>query len=99
MSDNEVPEPVNNPQEGDVNQVANDVTRAAQCRVCLDEIADDEAKWTFIPCGHAPFCTGCTDILMQGLPANRPNRARIRRCPVCRHDIHNKIRLYMQSFL
>ena len=52
-----------------------------RCKVCLDIV---EKKWTFVPCGHYPFCDGCSGIIVaQKLP-----------CPICRQSDVLRLRLY-----
>ena len=52
-----------------------------RCKVCL--MAADET-WVFDPCGHYPFCGGCScTIIGNGLT-----------CPICRHAIEKRMRIY-----
>ena len=64
------------------------------CKVCFGPINGE--RWCIIPCGHAPFCSGCIETVMNGLPADRARRTpQQRKCPVCRELIHNKIRIFL----
>ena len=68
------------------------------CKVCFAGIPEDGERWCLVPCGHAPFCRACTNILMDGLPPNRENirrNAGRRTCPICRRDIHNRLQLFI----
>ena len=41
-------------------------------------------KWTFVPCGHYPFCGRCSGIISgERLP-----------CPICRHADVLPMRIY-----
>jgi len=54
------------------------------CTVCLDELA----TYGVYPCGHLCFCDKC----YKG-PIMR-SRASVRRCPVCRRDAQDIIKIY-----
>ena len=64
------------------------------CRVCLELIEDNSPRWVLIPCGHAPFCNVCIEIIV-GDAARRVTRSRYNKCPVCREDIQNTLRIFL----
>jgi hypothetical protein len=53
----------------------------------------NQADAALIPCGHC-ICVRCLDQLAN-MPAINPDHARsISRCPVCRSEVRDKLRLH-----
>ena len=52
-----------------------------RCDVCL--LPADET-WGFDPCGHYPFCSGCSDIILRN----------DQKCPICRKAVIKRIKLF-----
>lgn len=76
----------------DTQDVDDDNENQPTCKVCLAPIADDDTRWVMVPCGHAPFCTPCNDVIMN---VPRLTRNRVKRCPMCRAEVENSIRLFV----
>ena len=52
-----------------------------RCNVCL---LPTEQVWLFDPCGHYPFCAGCSSTIVQEELD----------CPICRHAILKRMRIF-----
>ena len=84
--------------EGDVDDTADarDVDDSNEnqptCKVCLEPINEDDTRWVMVPCGHAPLCTACNNVIMN---VPRLTRNRVTRCPMCRAEVENSIRLFV----
>ena len=61
----------NEEEEEEISVETEQSSASEKCKVCLVEIATSDARHCLIPCGHAPFCSSCIGILMEGLPPNR----------------------------
>ena len=57
--------------------------KKAPAQVCLEA----EKKHAFVPCGHLCVCEGCATAIMSGPAAER-------RCPVCRAEAAQQIRIF-----
>ena len=76
--------------ENGIEHVDAQENASVHCRVCLATIREEESRWCLIPCGHAPFCGPCCEIIV----GPRITRTRRQTCPVCRQDIERSCRLF-----